>query len=640
MCGIAGFTHRDRSAAEAVGRRINAALLHRGPDQQGVWASARMALCAVRLKILDLEGGDQPIASDDGGLVIAFNGEIYNHAELRRELEQRGHGFHSRCDTEVVLHAFQEWDTGCFARLRGMFAAALWSEARQRLVLARDRMGIKPLYYHQRGSELYFGSELKAILEHEGAPRMLDPGALDQYLSLNWVPGPRTLVAGIHKLAPGHLLEWRNGEARTEAWWRLEFRPRAWRLEEAREALDGLLRDAVREHLVADVPVGVWSSGGIDSSTILHYAAEAVPSGLKTFSVGFPGRSFDESRYFRETARRYGTEHHEFELNPDSELRDAIEEFASYADEPNADAGALPVWYLARMSRATVTVALAGDGADELFGGYETYLADGLARPLRLVPGGLRRAALAACERYWPVSDDKVSLEYRIKRGLAGSSLPPDEAHLFWNGAFSREQKERLYPYANGGGLQHLADRAGAPAQAGFLNRYLFLDQRYYLPDDILCKVDRMSMAHSLEVRPPFLDHRIVEFAASLPQELKIRRFRLKHLLKELMRDKLPPSVISRKKTGFDIPTHDWFRGVLRDLLLDTVSEDAVRATGLFDAAATQRLIRDHMERRINAGYQLWGLLTLFLWIRRWRIATPPPEQWRQMPAVGALATS
>lgn len=284
MCGIAGFTHKGRAVGEGVARRITAALFHRGPDQQGVFQSDDVSLCAVRLKIIDLGGGDQPIVSDDGNTVIAFNGEVYNHGELRRELEGLGHRFHTQCDTEVVLHAFQEWNTGCFARLRGMFGVALWTASEKRLVLARDRVGIKPLYIYRRGQDVWFGSELKAILEHPDVPRVLDTDALEHYLCLNYVPAPQTLVKGIEKLLPGHFLEWRNGSTRIEPWWKLEFQPRSsWSVGAAKEELDSLLKDSVREHLVSDVPLGIWASGGLDSSTILHYAAQASSQRLKTF---------------------------------------------------------------------------------------------------------------------------------------------------------------------------------------------------------------------------------------------------------------------------------------------------------------------------------------------------------------------
>jgi len=634
MCGIAGFTRLSRVVDGGVAHRITDALYHRGPDQQGVFEGSEATLCAVRLKIIDLTGGDQPFLSDDGNTAVAFNGEIYNHLEIRAELEERGHRFRSRCDTETVLRAFLEWDTECFSRMRGMFAVALWTESRKRLVLARDRMGIKPLYYYRSGDDVCFGSELKAILEHPDVPRQLDLEALDSYLSVNYVPGPGTLIDGIRKLPPGHFLEWRHGKQWIAPWWKLPVNEkRQWSLESAKEELDWLLRDSIREHLVSDVPLGVWASGGIDSSTILHYAATGSAARLKTFSVSFAGRSFDESPYFREMARIYGTDHHEFDLNPDVELQSAIEDFAYYSDEPSADAGALPVWYLSRMSRRHVTVALSGEGADELFGGYVTYQADRLTRPFRLVPGSLRRLMLKGFERYLPVSDEKIGLEYKLKRWMEGSWLDPDEAHFFWNGTFSNAQRRQIHPSGNGNGLRRMVERLGIESR-GVLDRYLLVDQAYYLPDDILYKTDRMSMAHSLEVRPPFLDHRIVEFAASLPQNMKIRGLTQKFILKELMRGRLPDTVLKRKKTGFDIPAHDWFRGVLRPLLMDTLTPQAIAATGIFDARAIHTLIGDHMERRVNAGFHLWGLLTLFLWMKRWKVeVVPPVEALRQRPA-------
>ena len=634
MCGIAGFTRISGNWNRAVGRRLNEALFHRGPDQQGIFEGSLATICAVRLKIIDLEGGDQPIVSDDGDTAIAFNGEIYNHLELRAELEGLGHRFHTHCDTETVLHAFLQWDTRCFARMRGMFAVALWSEARKRLILARDRMGIKPLYYYRHGDDVYFGSELKAIFEHTEIPRQLDMEALDSYLSVNYVPGSHTLIEGIHKVRPGHLLEWHNGKLWIEPWSKPaahDGKPHS--LESAKEELDGLMRSSVREHLVSDVPLGVWASGGLDSSSILHYAAMQTAGQLKTFSVSFAGRSCDESRYFREISRVYGTDHHEFDLNPDVELRSAIEDFAYYSDEPSADAGALPVWFLSRMSRRHVTVALSGEGADELFGGYITYQADRLMRLSRLIPRPLRRMALGVANRCLPVSDDKISLEYKFKRWIEGSCLHPDQAHFFWNGAFSNDQRRRIRIGANGDGLRPLVDCLGIHS-GDVVNRDLQVDQAYYLPDDILHKTHRMSMAHSLEVRPPFLDPRIVDFAASLPRNLKIRGLRQKFILRELMRGKLPDFVLDRKKSGFDIPTHEWFRGPLRELLMETLTPRAIDATGIFDSRAIHSLIRDHMERRINVGYHLWGLLTLFQWMKRWKVETVQPI--KRIPAAPA----
>jgi asparagine synthase (glutamine-hydrolysing) len=623
MCGISGYTHKDRFVDENVIRRATDCLAHRGPDQQGVFESEDVSLGAVRLKVIDLTGGDQPFISEDGNTIVVFNGEVYNHHSLRRDLEQRGHRFRSGCDTEVVLHAFLEWDTQCFRHLRGMFAIALLSKSESRLVLARDRMGIKPLYFCQRGANLYFGSELKAILEHEEISPVLDLIALQEYLSFNYVPSERTLLEGIQKLPAGHWLEWRNGEMRTEAWWRLESAARSKvDLNSAKEELDTLMKQAVREQLVSDVPLGIWASGGLDSSAILHYAAEASAGRLKTFSISFDTRDCDESTYCREIAAIYGTEHHEFKLTPDVDLRDAIDDFAWHSDDPCADAGAVPVWFLSRMSRRHVTVALSGDGADELFGGYITYQADNWARYLRPIPVPFRRLGLLALKRCWPVSDKKISTEYKLKRWIEGSFLPSNEAHFFWNGTFSREQKKMLLPGQDELSFDDLLP--AIPNSGGKdLNHYLLLDQKYFLQSDILTKLDRMSMAHSLEVRPPYLDHRIVEFAASLPREYKVRGFTLKLILKELMRGKLPERIIRRKKMGLDIPTHQWFRGPLRPLLHEILSPEALESIGIFDSAFVQRLIRDHLDRRVNAGYHLWGLLNLVIWMKRWKVQVP-----------------
>jgi asparagine synthase (glutamine-hydrolysing) len=590
----------------------------------------------VRLRIIDLEGGDQPMQSEDSDTVLVFNGEIYNNTELRRELRERGHSFRTQCDTETVLEAFLEWGKDCLSRLRGMFALALWSQSENRLLLARDRLGIKPLYYAARGANLYFGSELKALFAHPELDRRIDPRGLHYYTSLNYVPSPHTLVEGIQKLRPAHWLEWREGRITTAPYWSLTFLPQhRYTLDSAAEELDSLLADSVREHLVADVPVGIWASGGLDSSTILHYASEHSPARLKTFSVSFAGRSFDEGEYARRVAGHYGTEHHEFDLNPSVDLECAIDSMAYHSDEPGADAGALPVWFLSKLSRQHVTVALSGEGADELFGGYYTYLGDRYARALRRVPAIARRVALRLA-RALPVSDEKIGFDYKLQRLLQGSFLNPSEAHLFWNGTFSEAEKKKLH-LRNGHPsvgtlLETLPWQSG---EVGNLNRYLWLDQCYYLPDDILYKCDRMSMAHSVEVRPPFLDHRIVEFAAQLPENLKIHNSSLKVVLRHLMRNKLPREVLGRKKEGFDIPAHDWLRGVLRPLLLDTLTLEAVERTNLFAWNMVDRLIRTHLNRRANLGYHLWGLLTLFLWMRRWGIQADPLEEARR----GILST-
>jgi len=631
LCGIVGFTHLNSYAHPGRLQSAVRSLIHRGPNQQGAFESNTVSLGATRLKIIDLAGGDQPIFDETRDTVIAFNGEIYNHLELRRELEQRGRRFHSRSDTETVLQAFLEWDTGCFSRLRGMFAVALWTESSRRLVLARDRMGIKPLYIARRAADVYFGSELKSIFVHPEIERSLSLDGLDCFLSLNYVPAPWTLVEGIEKLRPGHWLEWRAGAIRSESYWQLPLRggERHDRRSAALE-LDRLLKESVAEHLVADVPLGIWLSGGIDSSTLLHYAAEASPARLKTLSISFRGRSFDETPYIREMTSRYGTEHHEFDVSADQDLAGAIGEFAYYADEPNADAGALPVWFLSRLTKQHVTVALSGEGADELFGGYLTHRASLLARAFRRLPAKALDLAHAAAHRL-PVSDEKISFEYKLKRFLDGCRMAPAHGHVYWNGAFAAGEKRHLIQSPLPGALDSILDEL---AEAGDdLAAYLWFDQKYYLPDDILAKVDRISMAHALEVRPPFLDHRIVEFAADLPDELRVRGSRQKVILRELMKDRLPRAILSRKKVGFDVPAHEWFRGPLRPLLaemLDTAREHS----DFFRLEAIEQVARAHLDRRANFGYHLWGLMTLLLWIKKWRIQTALPAR----PALRAMA--
>jgi asparagine synthase (glutamine-hydrolysing) len=619
LCGIVGFTHRNWVPDPERIRSATATLIHRGPDQQGVFESKVVSLGATRLKIIDLGSGDQPITAD--GTTVVFNGEIYNHLELRAELEKLGHRFLSHCDTETVLHAFLEWDSACFSRLRGMFAIALWTESDRRLVLARDRMGIKPLFFARSGEDLFFGSELKALFVHPEIERRLSLEGLDCYLSLNYVPCPWTLVEGIEKLPPGQWLEWQDGRVSTSSYWTLPVpAPRNRSLDDAKDELDFLVRQSIREHLISDVPLGMWLSGGIDSSTILHYAATESSSPLKTFSISFRGRSFDETDYIQQVANHYKTEHEQLDLNPETDLEGAIEEFAYYSDEPSADAGALPVWFLSRLSKTRTTVSLSGEGADEIFAGYLTHRANQLAGPMRLVPRGALRLGLKAL-RHWPISDEKIGFDYKATRFLEGSLMPAERAHVHWNGTFSDSEKYGLLEQRTPGTLHRmLRELRSLIRTSDDLSPYLWFDQKYFLPDDILTKTDRMSMAHSLEVRPPFLDHRIVEFSASLPSSLKICGSRQKVLLKELMKGKLPAAILNRKKIGFDIPAHDWLRGPLRSLLVDTLAAGASDYNGLFRPAAVNSYLQHHLERRANLGYHLWGLMVLFLWMKKWRI--------------------
>ena len=622
MCGILGYSHISRRLPPDVLNRGLDSLSHRGPDHHGQFVSRNISLGATRLRILDLAEGDQPFFSTDKNVVVVFNGEIFNHQHLRAELQAEGFHFHTHCDTEVVLNAFLRWGTACFSRFRGMYAIAVWIESEQRLILARDPIGIKPLYYLTGNGEIYFASELKGIFAHPSVPRKLCLQGLNCFLGVNYVPGPYTLVEGILKLMPGHILEWQKGTYTIRSFKTHAPLPPPSSIEEGCEQLDSLIDQSVSEQLVSDVPLGIWLSGGLDSSTVLHYAARRYPGRLKTFSVTFKGRSFDEGSYARNVSRFYGAEHSEFDLNPGTDLTSAIEHLSYYSDEPSADAGALPLWFLSAMSRKEVTVLLSGEGADELFAGYITYRADRYNAVARRTPEFLRRAVLACANRL-PVSDEKISFEYKVKRFLRGSLLTPELAHVFWNGTFSEGEKQRFFYYSDAKPLEAMTANGTHPS----LLRYaLDFDQRYYLPDDILYKVDRISMAHSLEARPPFLDTRIVDFANGLPDHFKLRGSQTKYLLRRLMRDKLPKTTLRRPKVGFDIPVHDWFRGILKPLLLDTVCQKAVAESNLFDWQVIERLLREHMERRANWGYHLWGLMILLMWMKRWKIDLPSSE--------------
>lgn len=623
MCGIAGFTHSVRRLPTGVLSTALQSIVHRGPDSFGRHDSPQISLGATRLRILDLEAGDQPLKSADGDVVVVFNGEIFNHQEIRGELEHAGFQFRTRCDTEVVLNAYLHWGQLCFARFRGMFAVAVWIQSERRLILARDRMGIKPLYYCVQEGEVFFGSELKCLFAHPGVRRHINLEALDCFLSLNYVPGPMTLVDGIVKLMPGHTLVWHYGHADVSAFGiRSESVKQHTNIDDACEELDHLLSSAVREQLVADTPVGIWLSGGLDSSSVLHYAAKHSRR-LRTFSITFKKSAGDESEHIQRISRHYGTDHTEFDLNPNCDLPGAIEDIAYHSDEPGADAGALPMWFLSRMTRQSATVALSGEGSDELFAGYLTYQADRYSASIRRFPRILRRAALAFAQQL-PAQNGRISLEYKVKRFLQGCLLSPEMAHVFWNGTQSERDKRMLYRFADSGCLSRWIE--GIDRGIG-LQRFLDFDQRYFLADDILYKADRMSMAHSLEVRPPFLDPRIVDFAAAIPEEFKLHGKTSKYVLRRLMAGKLPAETLERPKVGFDIPAHDWFRGPLQEFLLDTLSREAVEDTGLFHWAAVERLILRHLEKKENAGYQLWGLLVLMLWIRRWGIELPAAAQ-------------
>jgi asparagine synthase (glutamine-hydrolysing) len=576
-----------------------------------------VALANRRLAIIDIEHGEQPIANEDGSVLVVQNGEIYNHAALREELAGRGHRFATRCDTEVLVHAYEEWGDGFLDRVRGMFALAIWDRGAGRLVLARDRFGIKPLFWRSERGVLSFASELKALRRQPGFAGDLDPAALEAYFAFNSIPAPHSIFREARKLPAGHLLAWRVGvEPVVTRWWRQVPAPReAVRRGEPVVALASelrdRLRDSVRAHLVADVPVGVFLSGGVDSGALAALAADAGGGPVRTFSVGFAEQSFDEREQARLTARRYGTDHHEVVL--DAGAAELLPEIVAAFDEPFADSSALPTYAVSRLAAEHVKVVLSGEGADELFGGYFTYVADVLAPWLRWPA----RAAAPLVERL-PSSSRRVSLEYKAKRFVAAAALPPLERHHGWKEILAPElRRELLGGAADGDPVDALRARYAETAGVPRLARLQDVDLGVYLVDDLLVKTDRASMAHSLEARVPFLDPAVSELALALPTALKVRGLQKKRLLREAVRPLLPAEVVDGPKRGFSIPAAAWLRGELLPMARDLLSPAALRRDGVLDPAPVQRLLDEHVARRRDHSRALWGLLCFTLWSRQ-----------------------
>ena len=611
ICGIASTTgHVDR---EALGR-MTATLRHRGPDDEGSYVDEVCGLGFRRLSIVDLEGGNQPLASEDGRLQLILNGEIYNHEELRGELERRGHHLATRSDAEVVVHLYEEVGPRCVERLNGMFALALWDARERTLFLARDRLGKKPLYYAEIDGGLLFGSEPKALLAHPRCPRELDHEALGRYLAVEYVPAPHSIFAGVRKLPPAHILVWRAGSTKVERYWSLRFDPDETRSDEEWSLeLRERLRESVRLRLMADVPLGAFLSGGIDSSSVVSLMSELAPGRVETFSIGFEDRSFDESTEARRVAEYFGTEHHEETFTPQA-LLDVLPDVVDWLDEPFADPSILPTHLLSRFTRQSVTVALGGDGSDELLAGYPTFPADRLARLYRVPRALHQRIVLPLAERLPPSGED-FSLEFKLKRFLRGMSAPEEARHPAWLGSFGPEAQRALLRNPVGdpfGGLRGPA--AGGDRLAGLIELYATT----YLPDDILTKVDRASMACSLEVRAPFLDYTLVEFLGRVPSRLKLRRLETKVLLKRAMAGRLPEGIAERRKKGFGIPLARWLRGPLRERLLDELSPTRLDRQGIFVPAEVERLVGEHLSGRRSHHKELWTLLVFQLWHRRW----------------------
>ncbi len=616
MCGICGVVEFDPNAPvdEAVLRRMCRVLEHRGPDDEGLFAAPGIGLAARRLSIIDLAGGHQPMSNEDARVWVAQNGEIYNFQDLRARLEGLGHRFRTRCDTEVLAHLYEERGEQMMEEINGMFAFAVWDADRRRLLLARDRPGIKPLFYYLDGQRFIFGSEIKAILEHPAVPRELDLEGMHHYLTLHYAPAPHTCFKHIRKLPPGCALVVQDGRAETRPYWDLP--PADGSAADAEPALLDELRASVRRRLVSDVPLGVFLSGGVDSSTVAALAQQVSPERIRTFSIGFRERSFSELEYARLVARRIGSEHHEEIVHP--HIADLLSKLVWHNDEPACDSSMAPTYFLCRFAREHVTVALSGDGGDELFGGYETYAAHRVARLYKRLPGPARRALRWAAHRL-PVSPRKVSFEFKAKRFTDRAEEDLGRAHILYNGLFTEEDKRRLYQPDVAAALAG-ADTfdAFAPWLAGDaargLSAYLRADFKRYLPDDILTKVDRMSMANSLEVRTPFLDHRVVELAASIPGEEHVRGLRKKAVLKRVVAGLLPRAILRRKKQGFSIPMYQWIRNELRPLVMDALAADRLRRQGLFRPEVVARLVDDHMAGRRNNGFELWALLVFELW--------------------------
>jgi len=626
MCGIVGkiYRERERPVESAAVAAMCATLVHRGPDDDGVYLEGNVGLAMRRLAIIDLDTGKQPIHNEDRTVWTVYNGEIYNVPELRRELEARGHHFYTRTDTEILVHLYEDHGLDFVRYLNGMFAIALWDAGRRRLVLARDRLGIKPLYYAPLQDRLLFGSEVKALLA-DGLRPTVDVEALSLYLSLLYIPAPHTIYREVRKLEPGHLLVWQNGGLINRRYWDLaQIQPcdGAVRPAAVRAELLSLLTDAIRRQLVSDVPLGTFLSGGLDSSTVVALTRQVHSGSLKTFSIGFDDPSYDERADARRIARAFETDHTELTVTPD--VADLVPKLVHHFDEPFADSSAIPTYYLSQLTRRHVTVALGGDGGDELFAGYVTYQADKLARLYERLPAALTRRILPALARRLPVSEGKVSLDFKARRFVANALQEPARRHYAWKAFFDDGLKRdllcdavltqlegRLDPFPL---LRRYYDEVG---HHDALNRFLYTDTKVYLADDILTKVDRMSMAHSLEVRVPLLDHRVVEFMFRLPGHLKMPGLGLKHLLKQTMRGILPEETLRKRKAGFSVPLAAWLKRELRPLVEEYLSPSRIRRDGFFRPETTSRLVTDHMAGRADYSRNIWALLLFGLWLER-----------------------
>ena len=628
MCGIAGIVSRSGGPCSRQLQPMIDAQSHRGPDAWGTWFDEHCALGHRRLSIIDLsDAGRQPMSNSNGAngdILITFNGEIYNFQQLRRELEGSGYRFRTRTDTEVVLHAYDRWGVDCLRKLRGMFAFGIWDRNQQRLLLARDRVGKKPLFYSQFGDRFFFASELQGILADKDVPREVDPRAIDAYLTYGYVPAPHTAFRGIFKLPPAHYLtldlKQSGFEKRIERYWSLNYQPKL-RLseQEACEALREKMTEAVRLRMISDVPLGAFLSGGIDSSIVVGLMAKLTDAKVKTFSIGFKESAYNELDHARRIAAAWGTDHHEFVVEADALA--ILPKLVRHFGEPYADSSAIPTFYVSQMTRRHVTVALSGDGGDESFAGYERYLGNYLAERLQSIPG-----AASGGRRLSRLIPDSINPKSRIRqarRFLSVASQPMPERYARWLTFFHDEAKLQLYSPEFTGQLNGQRDGwlsslfSELPSQP--LNPFdaaMAVDVVSYLPYDLLVKVDITSMASGLEARAPFLDHEVMEFAAALPVEIKVRNRQLKYLLKRAFADLLPPENVNRRKMGFGVPVGQWFRGPLDELLRDALLSKQSLERGYFRETEVRRLVDQHLASRADYSFQLWSLLILELWRR------------------------
>jgi len=602
-------------------KKMTTALQHRGPDDEGYYTDAGVALGHRRLSIIDLDTGKQPIHNEDESIYVVFNGEIYNFPEIKKDLEEKGHRFYTKTDTEVLVHLYEEMGEQLLERLNGMFAFAIWDGKKRKLFLARDRIGIKPLYYAYNGKDIAFASEPKALLQLPWIEGRLDPQGLSHYLSYDFIPAPYCIYKDIRKIPPGHQVVYQNGDLRCERYWDLDLTDRfEGRLDEEEicELIWGEFCRGVKMRLISDVPLGVLLSGGIDSTSVLSALRYEGVNDVKTFSIGFEDPSFDESKYFRRAASFFETEHHEEVLAP-RKLIDIIPEVASILDEPLADASIMPTYLLSRFTKGHVKVALGGDGGDELFAGYPTYQAYLLSRYYERFPKVITSLAEAMVKRL-PVSFDNMSFDFRAKKFINGIAYPPVERNYIWLGTFSPDMKKKLVTngigeeWGDSNSFHVLHDYLNGKIFSSELGKLLYLDTKLYLQEGVLAKVDRASMAHGLEVRVPFLDHRFVELVTGLPEGLKLKGFTTKYIWKKAIKDRIPDEIKKRGKKGFGIPIAKWLCGELKGLMLETLSEGRLKRQGIFKPSVVRKLVSDHLAHRVDNRKKLWNLLIFQLW--------------------------